>query len=154
MDMATKQTRRVKASDRADLDKYIDGIINAGWTRERRKNMKNKRMDIYDKTIIVEVGGRNVDAISDSEIASIINHAMIAGLKATHEALLKVTADRELMESYAEVDLELYLHAALGANEIAKNDFETSGEANVNISSARTMIAETVEKYKDQEYNV
>lgn len=116
--------------------------------------MKNKRIDIYDKTIIVEVGGRNVDAISDSEIASIMNHAMIAGLKATREALLKVIADRELMESYAEVDLELYLHAALGANEIAKNDFETSGEANVNISSARTMIAETVEKYKAQEYNV
>ena len=35
-----------------------------------------------------------------------------------------------------------------------KNNFETSGEANVNISSARTMIAETVEKYKAQEYNV
>ena len=88
--------------------------------------MKNKRMDIYDKTIIVEVGGRNVGTISDSEIASIMNHAIIAGLKATREALLKVIADRELMESYAKVDLELYLHAALGANEVAKNYFETN----------------------------
>ena len=154
MDMASKQTRRVKASDRVDFNKYIDGMINAGWTEERRKNMKNNGMDIYDETIIKEVNGREVDALSDSEIASIMNHAMIAGLKATREALLKVIADRELMESYAEVDLELYLHAALGAHQVAKNDFQTSAEANVNISSARTMIAETVEKYKLQEYIV
>lgn len=123
------------------------------WTREE-KNMKNTRMDIYDKTIIEEVDDRNVDTISDSEIASIMNHAMIAGLNAAREALLKIITDSELMELYEEIDMEIYLYAAFGATYVAQNDFEMNGDSNVNIPSARTMIKETVEKYKAQEYNV
>ena len=75
--------------------------------------MKNTRMDIYDKTIIEEVDDRNVDTISDSEIASIMNHAMIAGLNAAREALLKIITDSELMELYEEIDMEIYLYACL-----------------------------------------
>lgn len=116
--------------------------------------MKNTRMDIYDKTIIEEVDDRNVDTISDSEIASIMNHAMIAGLNAAREALLKIITDSELMELYEEIDMEIYLYAAFGATYVAQNDFEMNGDSNVNIPSARTMIKETVEKYKAQEYNV
>ena len=152
--MATKQTRRVKASDRVDINKYIDGMINAGWIGERRKNMKNNGMDIYDETIIKEVNGREVDTLSDSEIALIMNHAMLSGFDAIIDALMTIVTSDELMEHYSEIIDGQEIYAIIGSVVVAKRETERCGEENIDIEAARTMIAETVEKYKLQEYNV
>lgn len=152
--MATKQTRRVKASDRVDFNKYIDGMINAGWIGERRKNMKNNGMDIYDETIIKEVNGREVDTLSDSEIALIMNHAMLSGFDAIIDALMTIVTSDELMEHYSEIIDGKEIYAIIGSVVVAKRETERCGEENIDIEAARTMIAETVEKYKLQEYNV
>ncbi len=152
--MATKQTRRVKASDRVDFNKYIDGMINAGWIGERRKNMKNNGMDIYDETIIKEVNGREVDTLSDSEIALIMNHAMLSGFDAIIDALMTIVTSDELMEHYSEIIDGQEIYAIIGSVVVAKRETERCGEENIDIEAARTMIAETVEKYKLQEYNV
>lgn len=118
--MATKQTRRVKASDRVDFNKYIDGMINAGWIGERRKNMKNNGMDIYDETIIKEVNGREVDTLSDSEIALIMNHAMLSGFDAIIDALMTIVTSDELMEHYSEIIDGQEIYAIIGSVVVAK----------------------------------
>lgn len=154
MGMAAKQTRRAKASDRVDFDKYIDGMINAGWTGERRKNMKNNGMDIYDETIIKEVNEREVDALSDSEIALIMNHAMLSGFDTILDALMTIVTSDELMELYGEVIDDQKIYAIIGSVVVAKRETERCGEENIDIEAARTMIAKTVKKFKEKKINI